>query len=146
MEIVSLTFVVALGACISVGLLLAWHLYLVVTNQVRCNLPYFLSAPRVDASLRYMNTYISILIGIMQTTIEFYVNIENKMEAKEQNVEYKNPFDQGFRRNLARLFGEGTAWYYNLIPVKNTPACPLYPLHVMPGVLTGGEDGPAIKV
>ena len=35
-EIVSLTFVVALGACISVGLLLLWHSYLVVTNQVNC--------------------------------------------------------------------------------------------------------------
>lgn len=33
-EIVALTFVVTLGAGISVGLLLAWHIFLVVTNQV----------------------------------------------------------------------------------------------------------------
>lgn len=70
-----------------------------------------------------------------QTTIEFYVNIENKLEARNENCEYKNPFDQGFRKNIARLLGN-VPWYYLFFPVPNEPQCPLYPLQVMPGVLT----------
>jgi hypothetical protein len=75
----------------------------------------------------------------MQTTIEFYVNIENKMEARSNNIEYKNPFDQGYRQNFVRLFGHAP-WYHSLVPSLHVPASPLYPLRVLPGVLTDDHE------
>jgi hypothetical protein len=71
----------------------------------------------------------------LQTTIEFYINIENKMDAKSNNEVYTNPFDQGYRLNFIRVFGKAP-WYYVLFPSTNIPVPPLYPLQVMPGVLT----------
>ena len=70
-----------------------------------------------------------------QTTIEFYINIENRMEAKASGQKYENPFDLGYRKNLERLLGSAP-WYYNVLPTLNTPVSPLYPVRVMPGVLT----------
>lgn len=105
-EVMGLAFVVALGALISVGLLLVWHCYLVLTNQ---------------------------------TTIEFYVNIENRLEAKNTKAVFENPFDQGFQKNIARLLGK-KPWFYCLFPSSHSPASPLYPLSVQPGVLTGDYD------
>lgn len=123
-EIVSLTFVIALGACISVGLLLGWHIYLVATNQVS------LTVYAVFIVFNYVPIY--------QTTIEFYVNIENRMDAKQAGIEYKNPFDEGYSKNFARLLGT-SPWYSNFLPFLNMPPPPLYPLQVMPGVLNDGS-------
>ena len=41
-----------------------------------------------------------------QTTIEFYINMEERHEAKQRGLVFKNPFDKGWRKNLIRVFGD----------------------------------------
>ena len=55
------------------------------------------------------------------------------------NNSFTNPFDQGFAKNLDRLFGNDP-WYYNAIPMSNMPIKPLYPLRVLAGVFTDEND------
>jgi hypothetical protein len=40
-----------------------------------------------------------------QTTIEFYINMEERSDAKHRGHVFKNPFDKGWRKNLSRVFG-----------------------------------------
>mmetsp|Transcript_16849 Transcript_16849/g.25340 ORF Transcript_16849/g.25340 Transcript_16849/m.25340 type:complete len:331 (-) Transcript_16849:55-1047(-) len=100
-EAVILTFTVALSAALAVGILLGWHIYLILTNQ---------------------------------TTIEFYINYENRSAARSSGILYKNPFDLGWRKNIKRVFGN-SPWYYCLFPSSNIPLEPMYPLQLEPGVL-----------
>lgn len=39
---------------------------------------------------------------------------------------YRNPYDEGWRKNLRRVFGE-YPWYYYLIPRTCNPPDPKYP-------------------
>eukprot|EP01041_Mallomonas_annulata_P001523 gene1523-2930_t len=89
-------FVLTLTASggISVGLLLFWHIYLVITNQ---------------------------------TTIEFYINMDERQMAKEEGYKYTNPFFESTQRNLSRVFGV-CPWYLALLPSIRPPDEPLYPL------------------
>jgi palmitoyltransferase len=66
------------------------------------------------------------LIFTNQTTIEFYINIEERMEAKEAGYTYKNPFDKGWRKNLSRVFGAGSPCSVVLLSLRDPPP-PLYP-------------------
>ena len=56
-----------------------------------------------------------------QTTIEFYINMEERAEAKEAGTIYKNPFDKGWRKNLRRVFGEGSLCRLTLISLRKPP-------------------------
>lgn len=69
-----------------------------------------------------------------QTTIEFYINYENRSAAKSLGILYRNPFDEGWRKNLTRVFGQHIL-YSIFVPCSNTPPEPLYPLQLTPGVL-----------
>jgi palmitoyltransferase len=69
-----------------------------------------------------------------QTTIEFYINIENRSIAKDRGIFYKNPFDEGVRKNLRRVFGDNP-WYRFLVPGLYSPVEPKYPLTIEPGQL-----------
>jgi len=87
------SFTIGISAAASVGILLAWHVYLVSTNQ---------------------------------TTIEFYINMEERADAKEQGLVYTNPFDKGFRKNWRRVFGDGPRWSAILLSLRPPPP-QLYP-------------------
>ena len=56
-----------------------------------------------------------------QTTIEFYINLEEKSDARDNNLAFKNPFDKGWRKNMMRVFGD-LPWYKaGLISVREPP-------------------------
>jgi hypothetical protein len=46
----------------------------------------------------------------------------------------KNPFDEGWRKNCRRVFGD-VPWYTHLLPNFTLPAAPMYPF-----VYEEGED------
>lgn len=60
--------------------------------------------------------------------------MENRTEAKAHGFHYRNPFDQGHRKNFRRLIGQGS-WYILLYPSPYLPLEPLYPLQLSSGVL-----------
>ena len=66
-----------------------------------------LSAGISVSLLGWWHVYLSLT---NQTTIEFYINMEERSEARAKGVVYKNPFDKGWRKNLLRVFGD-VAWY-----------------------------------
>ena len=86
------SFTLALSAFISVSLLLIWHVYLSLTNQVLLLLIEFI--------------ILFIFNNFLKTTIEFYINLEEGREARLNNKTFKNPYDKGWRRNLRRVFGD----------------------------------------
>jgi palmitoyltransferase len=63
-----------------------------------------------------------------QTTIEFYINIENRADAKEEGKEYKNPFDKGWRKNLKRVFGNERGFFGAILISSRPPPPQKYPL------------------
>ncbi len=67
--------------------------------------------------------------GPLQTTLEFYINVKNATEAQSNGQPYKNPFDEGWRKNLKRVFGY-VPWYRNLWPSFHPPADPKYPFEL----------------
>lgn len=67
------------------------------------------------------------LIVTNQTTIEFYVNMEERRIARDEGYVFHNPFDEGLRGNLRRVFGD-VAWYLALLPSVRPPPEPMYPL------------------
>lgn len=69
------------------------------------------------------------LVLTNQTTIEFYINMDEGQQAKERGEKFKNPFDRGWRKNLIRVFGDGPWYQYFFITVKKTsnPEFGLYP-------------------
>jgi len=62
---------------------------------------------------------------LSQTTIDFYTNATKKYSLAKRGIDYKNPFDQGLRKNLARVFGNGPL-YSHLWPNYALPAAPMY--------------------
>jgi palmitoyltransferase len=56
-----------------------------------------------------------------QTTIEFYINMEERADAKEMGLVFKNPFDKGWRKNLKRVFGDGSWYSVILLSLRNPP-------------------------
>ena len=76
----------------------------------------------------------------IQTTLEFYINMARRWESYSQNskdstgtttssttteVFKQHPFDEGWRKNLKRVFGD-VSWYIHLFPNRTPPAQPLY--------------------
>lgn len=74
-----------------------------------------------------------------QTTIEFYINFRNKQEAAGNGVTYKNPFDEGWRKNLKRIFGF-VPWYRNLLPSWHVPPEPKFAFELEPRPLHTSLD------
>eukprot|EP00600_Ochromonadales_sp_CCMP1393_P007346 CAMPEP_0174957578 /NCGR_PEP_ID=MMETSP0004_2-20121128/2148_1 /TAXON_ID=420556 /ORGANISM="Ochromonas sp., Strain CCMP1393" /LENGTH=134 /DNA_ID=CAMNT_0016205699 /DNA_START=563 /DNA_END=967 /DNA_ORIENTATION=- len=60
-----------------------------------------------------------------QTTIEFYTNMKLGYEARREGVQFRNPYDEGIRKNLRRVFGD-LPWYRQLLPNFSPPTEPLY--------------------
>ena len=61
----------------------------------------------------------------LQTTIEFYLNLHEKHDAKLEGMIFKNPFDMGWRKNLRRVFGD-VPWYLALSLSWRKPSDPEY--------------------
>lgn len=65
-----------------------------------------------------------------QTTIEFYINLEERSDARQRGAVFKNPFDKGWRKNLTRVFGNASHWTHALTmslrapPPEEWPALP----------------------
>lgn len=66
------------------------------------------------------------LVSSNQTTIEFYINMEERADAKDEGRVFTNPFDKGWRKNWRRVFGDGAWWAAVLISLRKPPP-PLYP-------------------
>ena len=64
-----------------------------------------------------------------QTTIEFYINMDERSYAKSKGETFKNPFNKGWRKNMMRIFGDGPWYRWFLISVKapSVPEFGLYP-------------------
>lgn len=69
------------------------------------------------------------LVATNQTTVEFYVNMHEKRDAIERGEVYKNPFDNGWKKNLGRVFGDDSQLLVLkiLIPNFSPPSEPQYP-------------------
>ncbi len=63
------------------------------------------------------------LVLTNQTTLEFYINWEERREAKEQGYVFKNPFDKGWRKNLIRVFGDCAWYHYMNMSVRDSVPC-----------------------
>lgn len=61
---------------------------------------------------------------VWQTTIEFYINTARFYDPQRRAV-YRNPFDEGWRKNLRRVLGEAP-WHAQLWPNFTPPAAPKY--------------------
>ena len=61
-----------------------------------------------------------------QTTIEFYMNAADKLDARANGTVFKNPYDLGWRKNIRRVFGD-TPWYLSALPSLRDPPEPMYP-------------------
>ena len=70
-----------------------------------------------------------------QTSIEFYINIEHKYRLAEEEsshpsltpLVFSNPFDEGYRKNIRRVFGD-VPWYRDLLPSRREPPQPKFPI------------------
>lgn len=70
-----------------------------------------------------------------QTTIEFYINIEEKHDAKQRGALFKNPFDKGWKKNLMRVFGD-VVWYHALAISFRKPPPDEWPALPHPGMMS----------
>mmetsp|Transcript_11715 Transcript_11715/g.11350 ORF Transcript_11715/g.11350 Transcript_11715/m.11350 type:complete len:345 (+) Transcript_11715:449-1483(+) len=70
--------------------------------------------------------YHSYLCLTNQTTIECYLNVYEREDAKAIGMIFKNPYDMGWRKNLRRVFGD-TPWYASLFISRRRPVDPEYP-------------------
>ncbi len=56
------------------------------------------------------------------------MNLEERREAYVTGAVFRNPFDEGWRKNLRRIFGgENIPWYRSLLPSTHKPPDPKYP-------------------
>jgi hypothetical protein len=57
------------------------------------------------------------------------MNIKNAQDAKANGQIYKNPFDEGWRKNIRRIFGH-VPWYRIVFPSFHKPPEPKYPFEL----------------
>lgn len=55
--------------------------------------------------------------------------MRNRQDAQSYGHPYKNPFDEGWRKNLRRIFGH-VPWYKNAFPSLHRPPEPKYPFEL----------------
>lgn len=48
-----------------------------------------------------------------------------KYALAKRGIDYKNPFDEGWRKNIRRVLGD-VPWYVHLLPNFTLPAPPMY--------------------
>ena len=61
-----------------------------------------------------------------QTTIEFYINMEERSDARQRGAVFRNPFDKGWRKNLVRVFGD-VGWLQALAISLRKPVAEEWP-------------------
>eukprot|EP01095_Lingulamoeba_sp_RSL-Kostka_P005548 TRINITY_DN168_c0_g2_i1.p1 TRINITY_DN168_c0_g2~~TRINITY_DN168_c0_g2_i1.p1 ORF type:complete len:315 (+),score=48.72 TRINITY_DN168_c0_g2_i1:43-987(+) len=62
------------------------------------------------------------LIYSQQTSIEFYLNRSDSIDAKKLNIEWHNPYDLGIHKNFDAVFGKNSLWWRWTLPSrKPTP-------------------------
>lgn len=64
-----------------------------------------------------------------QTTVDFYVNLRNRSDARSSGQVFKNPFDEGWRKNIRRIVGY-VPWYKIIFPSLHKPPEPKYPFEL----------------
>eukprot|EP01033_Poteriospumella_lacustris_P000873 gene875-626_t len=64
-----------------------------------------------------------------QTTVDFYVNLRNRSDARSSGQVFKNPFDEGWRKNVRRIVGY-VPWYKIIFPSLHKPPEPKYPFEL----------------
>jgi hypothetical protein len=57
------------------------------------------------------------------------MNLRNRQDALNSGITFRNPFDEGWRKNMMRVFGD-VPWYYNLWPSLHLPPEPKYPFEL----------------
>lgn len=53
------------------------------------------------------------------------MNLSKKYAYAKRGIEYKNPFDEGWRKNVRRVLGD-VPWHVHLFPNFTPPAPPKY--------------------
>ncbi len=129
-------FTIAIAAMISTGILLGWHTFLILTNQVGSPAAKFYCL--VCLLLCLLHGFQ--IYDFVQTTIEFYINIEETRTAWQEGRLFKNPFDKGWRKNLRRVFGD-VPWYAALSMSFRTPPPPDHPFDLEEFLQPSHEDG-----
>lgn len=65
------------------------------------------------------------LVLTAQTTIEFHANVSHKRRAKASGIKWKNPYDQGWKRNWQHVYGQCDNglrhWLVALLPSSRQP-------------------------
>ncbi|KAJ1432034.1 DHHC palmitoyltransferase-domain-containing protein [Ochromonadaceae sp. CCMP2298] len=60
-----------------------------------------------------------------QTSVEFYENLTRAFVAQQHGLVFRNAFDEGWRKNMRRVFGDAP-WYRHLLPHNSPPPPPRY--------------------
>jgi hypothetical protein len=90
------------------------------------------------AAVFFTSLFVFIAVGVLfvwhlhlvltaQTTIEYYVNQEEKWKFKRRGIVYINPYDKGWRQNWMQVFGpcEGMGWVMSILPSRRPPPLPI---------------------
>ncbi len=93
----------SIAVSIAVGLMLAWHTYLILSGKYKSHIYSFLLTAYLCQTTISDGGEDNIL---GQTTIEFYYNRFRAREAKQRGMTYRNPFDLGYRHNWQQFFGK----------------------------------------
>jgi palmitoyltransferase len=80
----------------------------------------FMLCLAVGAALLLLGGFHVFLVLTGQTTIEFHGNWNNWRRAREQGTPYKNPYDQGWKRNWHQVFGTH-CWLWAMLPSRRPP-------------------------
>merc|ERR1712066_1121052 len=65
----------------------------------------FIISASISFALCILGGFHLYLVLTNQTTIEFHGNMSNKAKARRRGEYYRNPYDQGRRRNFKQVFG-----------------------------------------
>jgi hypothetical protein len=84
------------------------------------------------------------LVLTAQTTIEFHANWSHRQRARKAGKKWKNPYDQGWKRNWQQVYGS-QHWLLAMLPSRREPECLPVPLAGQKGrrpqIQTGTEKG-----
>jgi len=86
----------------------------------------FVLALSVGLAVAFLCGWHIFLTLTAQTTIEFYGNHTLRHRAKAKGIIYRNPYDQGMRKNWAHVFGPGHP-LLALLPSRRKPSAPPWP-------------------
>jgi len=77
-----------------------------------CIIASFLICCTILLALCILGGFHVFLVLTNQTTIEFQINIANRIEARRKGERYRNPYNLGAARNFQQVFGPSAIWRF----------------------------------